>query len=205
MKLIVQADLTLDGVMQSPGMPDEDRSGGFDHGGWLVPYADNVFQDMRRDSISAADGLLLGRKTYELFAGYWPRVTDPDNEIATMLNTMPKHVASRTLDTVEWNNSKLITGDVAEAVGKLKSEPGRELQVHGSVDLVQTLMRHDLVDEYRLFFAPVVLGTGKRLFREGAVPAAMRLVDTKRTSTGAVAHTYERAGTPEYGSFALDE
>jgi dihydrofolate reductase len=205
MKLIVQADLTLDGVAQSPGLPDEDRSGGFDHGGWLVPYADGVFQEMREDSIRAADGLLLGRKTYEIFAGYWPRITDPDNGIATMLNTMPKHVASRTLDTVEWNNSTLIKGDVAEVVGKLKTEPGRELQVYGSIDLAQTLMRHDLVDEYRLSFAPLVLGTGKRLFLEGAVPAAMRLTDTKKTSTGLVSHTYERAGKPEYGSFALEE
>ncbi len=205
MKLIVQADLTLDGVMQSPGLPDEDRSGGFDHGGWLVPFADDVFQETRRDLIRVADGLLLGRKTYEIFAGYWPRITDPDNEIATMLNTMPKHVASRTLDTLEWNNSRLIKGDVAEAVGRLKGEPGRELQVHGSVDLAQTLMRHDLVDEYRLSFAPVVLGAGKRLFREGAVPAGMRLVDTTRTTTGLVSHTYERAGKPEYGSFAVDE
>ena len=205
MKLVVQADLTLDGVMQSPGMPEEDRSGGFDHGGWLVPYADDVFQEMKRDSIRAADGLLLGRKTYELFAGYWARITDPDNEIATMLNTIPKHVASRTMDTVDWNNSRLIKGDVIEAVGRLKGEPGRELQVHGSVDLAQTLMRHDLVDEYRLSFAPLVLGTGKRLFREGAVPAGMRLVDTTRTTTGLVYNTYERAEKPEYGSFALEE
>jgi dihydrofolate reductase len=186
-------------------MPEEDPSGGFDHGGWLVPYADDVFQETKRDSIGAADALLLGRKTYERFAGYWPRITDPDNEIATMLNTMPKHVASRTLDIVEWNNSRLIKGDVSEAVGKLKGEPGRELQVHGSVDLAQTLMRHDLVDEYRLSFAPLVLGTGKRLFREGAVPAGMRLVDTTSSTTGLVFHTYERAGKPEYGSFALDE
>jgi dihydrofolate reductase len=165
----------------------------------------DVFQEMQRDWIGAADGLLLGRKTYELFAAYWPRITDPDNEIATMLNTMPKHVASTTLDTVEWNNSRLIKGDVAEAVGKLKGEPARELQVHGSIDLAQTLMRHDLVDEYRLSFAPLVLGTGKRLFREGALPAGMRLVDTTRSTTGLVFHTYERAGKPEYGSFALDE
>jgi len=122
-----------------------------------------------------------------------------------MLNRMPKYVASKALDTVEWNNSTLIKGDVAEGVAGLKREPGRELQVHGSADLVQTLMRDDLVDEYRLYFAPIVLGTGKRLFREGAVPAAMRLTDTKRTSTGLVAHTYERAGKPEYGSFAIEE
>jgi len=205
MKLIVQEHLTLDGVVQGPGVPDEDRSGGFDQGGWLVPYADDVFGQMMVDSISGADGLLLGRTTYEIFAGYWPRVTDADNQVAAMLNRMPKYVASKTLGTVEWNNSTLIKGDVAEAVAGLKREPGRELQVHGSADLVQTLMRDDLVDEYRLYFAPIVLGTGKRLFREGAVPAAMRLTDTKRTTTGLVAHTYERAGKPEYGSFAIEE
>jgi len=205
MKLIVQEHLTLDGVVQGPGVPDEDRSGGFDQGGWLVPYADDVFGQMMVDSISGADGLLLGRTTYEIFAGYWPRVTDADNQVAAMLNRMPKYVASKTLGTVEWNNSTLIKGDVAEGVAGLKREPGRELQVHGSADLVQTLMRDDLVDEYRLYFAPIVLGTGKRLFREGAVPAAMRLTDTKRTTTGLVAHTYERAGKPEYGSFALQD
>jgi len=205
MKLIVQEHLTLDGVVQGPGVPDEDRSGGFDQGGWLVPYADDVFGQMMVDSISGADGLLLGRTTYEIFAGYWPRVTDADNQVAAMLNRMPKYVASKTLGTVEWNNSTLIKGDVAEGVAGLKREPGRELQVHGSADLVQTLMRDDLLDEYRLYFAPIVLGTGKRLFREGAVPAAMRLTDTKRTTTGLVAHTYERAGKPEYGSFAIEE
>jgi len=205
MKLIVQEHLTLDGVVQGPGVPDEDRSGGFDQGGWLVPYADDVFGQMMVESISGADGLLLGRTTYEIFAGYWPRVTDADNQVAAMLNRMPKYVASKTLGTVEWNNSTLIKGDVAEGVAGLKREPGRELQVHGSADLVQTLMRDDLVDEYRLYFAPIVLGTGKRLFREGAVPAAMRLTDTKRTTTGLVAHTYERAGKPEYGSFAIEE
>jgi dihydrofolate reductase len=203
MKVIVQQFLTLDGVIQGPGVPDEDRSGGFEHGGWSVPYADDVFGQTVTESISAADGLLLGRKTYKIFAGYWPRVTD--DEVGGMLNRLPKHVASKTLDKVEWNNSTLIKGDVAEGVAGLKHEPGRELQVHGSADLTQTLMRHDLVDEYRLYFYPVVLGTGKRLFREGAAPAAMRLTGTKTTTTGVVAHTYERAGKPEYGSFALDE
>jgi dihydrofolate reductase len=205
MKLIVQSFLTLDGVMQGPGGPDEDRSGGFEHGGWSFPYADEVFGRLVDNWMSAADAFLLGRKTYEIFAGYWPQVTDPDNPIAGMLNRLPKYVASRTLDHVEWNNSTLIKGDVAEEVAKLKGEPGRELQVHGSGDLAQTLMRHDLVDEYRLFINPVVLGTGKRLFGEGAVPAAMRLTGSTPSSTGAVALVYERAGKPEYGEFGLDE
>jgi dihydrofolate reductase len=205
MKLVVQEFLTLDGVVQGPGGPDEDRSGGFDHGGWQVPYADDVVGQMVTDSMAQADGFLLGRKTYEIFAGYWPRVTDPNNPVAGMLNQQPKYVASKTLDTVEWNNSTLIKGDVAAEVAGLKRESGRELQVYGSADLAQTLMRVDLVDEYRLFLYPIVLGTGKRLFREGAVPAAMRLTDTTRTATGLVSHTYERAGKPEYGSFALEE
>jgi dihydrofolate reductase len=200
MKLVVQQFLTLDGVVQGPGGPDEDRSGGFEHGGWQAPYADDVVGETVTASISGADALLPGRKTYEIFAGYWPNVTDPDNQIATVLNTQPKCVASKTLDKVEWNNSTLIKRDVAEGVASLKREPGRELQVHGSADLAQSLMRHDLVDEYRLFFYPVVLGTGKRLFREGALPAAMRLTDSKQTSTGIVAHTYERAGKPSYGT-----
>ncbi len=205
MKLVVQQFLTLDGVVQGPGLPDEDRSGGFDHGGWQVPYADDVFGQMVTDSIAEADGFLLGRKTYEIFAGDRPCVTDPDNPVAGMLNHQPKYVASKTLDKVEWNNSTLITGDVAAEVARLKGESGRELQVHGSADLAQTLMRDDLVDEYRLFLYPIVLGTGKRLFREGAVPAAMRSTDSKRRSTGAVALAYGRAGKPEYGSFALEE
>lgn len=204
MRLIVLEQLTLDGVMQSPGMPDEDPSGGFDHGGWLVPFADDVFEELMVDSIAAADGLLFGRKTYEILAAYWPLVIDPNNQIATLLNRLPKYVASRTLDTVEWANSTLVHDDVARRVAQLRREPGRELQVHGSGDLVQTLIRADLVDEYRLFFSPVVLGTGKRLFREGAAPEAMRLIDVTRTTTGIVAHTYERIGKPEYGTFALD-
>jgi dihydrofolate reductase len=204
MRLIVLEQLTLDGIMQSPGMPDEDPSGGFDHGGWLVPFADDVFGRLMDEALAAADALLLGRKTYEIFAAYWPHVTDPSNQIAALLNRLPKYVASRKLDRAEWANSTLIHDDVARRVAQLRREPGRELQVHGSGDLVQTLIREDLVDEYRLFFAPVVLGTGKRLFREGAVPEAMRLVDVTRTTTGIVAHTYERIGKPEYGTFALD-
>jgi dihydrofolate reductase len=157
------------------------------------------------ESISAADAFLLGRKTYEIFAGYWPRVTDEDNPIATRLNTRPKYVASRTLERVEWNNTTLLQGDVADAVAELKRQPGGELQVQGSADLVQTLLRHHLVDEYRLLVYPVVLGKGKRLFGDGSVPAALRLVDTKTIASGVVVHTYESAGEPTFGSFADDD
>ena len=204
MKLIVGTFLSLDGVMQAPGAPDEDRDGGFDLGGWLVPYADEDMGRFMDESIAATDAFLLGRKTYEIFAAHWPLVTDENDPIATSLNSKPKYVASRTLDKVEWNNSTLLEGDVAEEVAKLKRQPGEVLQVQGSGELAQTLMRHDLVDEYRLLVYPVVLGKGKRLFREGNVPAALRLVDTKTTGTGVAIHTYEQAGKPEFGSFEVD-
>jgi dihydrofolate reductase len=204
MKLIVGTFLSLDGVMQAPGGPDEDRDGGFDLGGWLVPYADEDMGKFMVESITATDAFLLGRKTYEIFAAHWPLVTDENDPIATSLNSKPKYVASRTLDQVEWNNSTLLKGDVAEEVAKLKRQPGGDLQVQGSGELAQTLMRHDLVDEYRLLVYPVVLGKGKRLFREGNIPAALRLVDTKTTGTGVAVHTYQSAGKPEFGSFEVE-
>ena len=205
MRLIVTTFLSLDGVMQAPGGPEEDRSHGFGHGGWLVPYAD---QDMGRiivDWFASADSFLLGRKTYEIFAAHWPHVTAENDPVATKLNSLPKYVASRSLDRVEWNNSTLIKGDVAEEVAKLKRRPGKELQVHGSGELAQTLMQHDLVDEYRLWFYPVVLGGGKRLFRDGGIAKALRLVDTKTTSTGVVVNSYQPAGKVKHGSFEVDQ
>ena len=203
-KLVVGTFLTLDGVMQAPGGPDEDREGGFEHGGWTVNYWDEDGGRIITEATLRAGALLLGRKTYEIFAAYWPRVSD-DDPIAAKLNSVPKYVASRTLGEVTWNNSTLIQGDVGEAVGKLKEQPGGEIQVTGSGELIQTLMEHDLVDEYRLWVFPVVLGRGKRLFAGGTLPAAMRLVDTKTSSTGVAIHTYERAGVIPYGSFAVDE
>ncbi len=204
-KLIVTTFLSLDGVMQAPGAPEEDRSDGFDQGGWLVPYADEDMGRLVVDWITAADSFLLGRKTYEIFAAHWPRVHDADNPVAVALNGRPKYVVSKTLDRVEWNNSTLIKGDVVEEIARLKRRPGREIQVHGSSTLAQTLIKNDLIDEYRLWFYPVVLGSGKRLFGTGSVPTALRLVDTKTTSTGVVIHTYQRAGEMKHGSFALDK
>lgn len=198
-KLTVGSFVTLDGVMQAPGGPDEDRDGGFQHGGWLVPYFDERFLGIMTEWTRRAGAFLLGRKTYEIFAASWSRSTDPADEIAVALNTRPKFVASRTLDRVTWNNSHLIRGDVAEGVARLKTEEGGEIQVHGSSNLLQTLLKADLIDTLRIWRFPLVLGTGKRLFGEGTLPGAFRLVETQQTGTGAVLHVYERAGGLKYG------
>jgi dihydrofolate reductase len=205
MKVTMTTFLSLDGVMQGPGGPDEDRSNGFDRGGWLVPYADEDMGKFVSEWFEAADAFLLGRKTYEIFAAYWPNVTDENDPVASRLNALPKYVVSNTLDKVEWNNSTLIRGDdLADEIANLKQPPGRELQVHGSGHLAQTLMVQGLIDQYRLWIYPVVLGNGTRLFREGATPAALKLVDTKTTSTGVVIHVYEPAGAPTYGSIPAE-
>lgn len=196
--------LSLDGVMQGPGGPGEDTTGGFELGGWQVPYADEDMGVLLGEWFGAADGFLLGRRTYEIFASYWPRVTDEDNAVATKLNTLPKYVASTTLASADWHNSTLLTEDVAAQVAALKERPGRELQIYGSGVLVQYLMARDLIDEFRLLTYPVVLGTGKRLFADGAVPTAMKLTKSTTTSTGVAVHTYSLAGRPTYGSFDVD-
>jgi dihydrofolate reductase len=203
-KLVVGTFLTVDGVMQAPGGPEEDREGGFQHGGWSVNYWDDGIGQIIMNWTLGAGALLLGRKTYEIFAAHWPMVSD-DDPVAAKLNSMPKYVASRTLSDVTWNNATLIAGDVAEAVAALKKQGEAEIQVHGSGGLIQTLLKHDLVDEFRLWVFPVVLGQGKRLFAGGAMPGALKLVDTKTASTGVVIHTYRRAGAIDYGSFAVDE
>jgi dihydrofolate reductase len=203
MRLTLTMFVTLDGVVQAPGGPNEDRSGGFEHGGWLVPYADDDMAQAMTGFFVEADAFLLGRRTYEIFAASWPKVTDPDDPIASRLNSLPKYVASRTLTDVSWEGSKLLKGDLATEVAELKRKPGRELQVHGSGGLVQTLMQHDLIDEYRLLTYPVVLGEGKRLFGDGAKPAALNWIDHKTTSTGVSIDVYTPAGEPTYGSFEL--
>jgi dihydrofolate reductase len=203
MRLTLTTFLTLDGVMQAPGGPQEDPSDGFEYGGWLVPYADEDMGAAMAGWFEEADAFLLGRRTYEIFAASWPRVTDPDDPIASRLNSLPKHVASRTLKEVTWSGSTLIEGDVVEAVAELKRQPGRELQVHGSGNLAQTLIEHGLVDEYRLLTYPVVLGAGRRLFADGARPAALRLIESRTTSTGVTIAAYESAGEPTFGSFEL--
>jgi len=204
-KLVVGTFVTLDGVMQAPGGPDEDRDGGFQHGGWLVPYFDARFLGIMTEWAKRAGAFLLGRKTYEIFAASWPKSTDPADEIATALNTRPKFVASRTLARVEWNNASLLNGEVVEEVAKLKAQEGGEIQVHGSGNLLQTLLKHDLVDTLRIWQFPVVLGTGKRLFGEGTIPRSFRLVDTQLNTSGAVLHVYERAGGLKYGEVEVGQ
>lgn len=201
--LVVNTFVTLDGVMQAPGGPEEDPTEGFTHGGWSAGYWDDAMGERMGEVMGKPFDLLLGRKTYEIFAAHWPHV--PDEPGAAELNSARKYVASRTLDTVEWENSTLLEGEVPGAVGKLKQEDGPEIQVHGSWDLIQTLLEHDLVDEFRLMIFPVVLGTGKRIFGEGAVPAGLALADSATSSTGVLMATYKREGDIRYGSFALEE
>ena len=203
-KLVVSTFVSLDSVMQAPGGPDEDREGGFEHGGWSVPYFAEDMGPIMVEQFAGMESMLLGRKTYEIFAAHWPHITDENDPVATKLNAMPKYVASRTLDKVEWNNSHLLRGDVAEAVAELKQRSGDEINVQGSSNLIKTLQQHDLVDEYRLLIEPVVIGSGKRLFAEGTAPVTFKLTDARPTSTGVLYCTYERVGRPSYGSFDLD-
>jgi dihydrofolate reductase len=198
--LAVNTFMSLDGVMQSPGGPDEDPTGGFRHGGWGVNYFTDEM--MERMAESAPYELLLGRGTYEIFAAHWPYDEGP---IADHLNGTRKHVASTTLTQVDWNNSTLIAGDVPDYVRALKAEDGPEIQVHGSPGLIQTLLAHDLIDEYRLWIFPLVLGSGKRCFGEGTIPAGLRLTDSRTTTTGVTVNVYERADAIEPGTFEFDE
>jgi len=187
-KLIVSEFLTLDGVMQAPGAVDEDREGGFKHGGWQDGLFDDVLGDAIGEIFNETDALLLGRKTYELFADFWPKA---DDAFAAVMNGMPKYVASSTLtEPLAWQNTTLLTGDVAKAVAALKDETGKGIQVIGSGVLVQSLAKHGLVDEYRLQIHPIVIGSGKRLFGEAEAPMRMRLTDSRTTPKGVVILTY---------------
>ena len=206
MKLTVQTFLTLDGVMQAPGGPDEDVSGGFTHGGWQAPFEDPAVGEFVTELNGHASAFLLGRRTFEIFRGYWPDQTDPDNVVATAINSLPKHVVSNSLDAsaVTWrgehpDTAHLVTGDIAAAVQALKSEPGDELQIWGSGNLLETLLRHGLVDRFRLLTYPLLLGSGRRLFNAGVVPSTLRAVDLTVTDLGVVIGTYEPSGPVEHG------
>jgi dihydrofolate reductase len=192
--LAVLTFLTLDGVMQAPVQRDEDPSGGFLHGGWSVTYWDEVMAQVMEEAMAAPYDLLLGRKTYESFAAHWPSVdNDPHADI---LNDATKFVATSTLSKLEWKNSTRITGDIAAQVSRLKDEEGPLLQVHGSWQLIQTLLSHELIDEFRLWTFPLVVGPGKRLFGQDTVPTDLTLIKSKTTSNGVMMSIYRRAGTP---------
>jgi dihydrofolate reductase len=199
-QLVVQTFLTLDGVMQAPGGPGEDDDGGFAYGGWSVNYWDDQMGQVMDEATSRPFAMVLGRRTYDIMAAYWP--TAPEEAGGKVFNDATKYVASRSRPDLEaWSNSVLIEGDAADGLAALKREDGPELQVHGSANLIQTLLRHNLVDEFRLWIFPVVVGPGKRLFADGTVPSGLRLVDSKVSSTGVVMGTWQSAGEVVTGSF----
>ena len=204
-KLLVSTFVSLDGVMQAPGGPGEDPSGGFDQEGWSVNYWDDTMNEAKGAEFAVPFDLLLGRRTYEIFAAHWPHSKEED--IAVPFNRAAKYVASRTLKQKDltWQNSHLLGADVPAAIRKLKEGSGPELQVHGSSDLIQTLIRHDLVDEFRVWTFPVLLGKGKRLFGEGSKPLNLKVVSSKVSGTGVTMSTYVPAGAIELGSFAPPE
>lgn len=201
-QLIVQTFLTLDGVMQAPGGPEEDQSGGFTHGGWSVNYWDEQMGEVMDEATSKPFAMVLGRRTYDIMAAHWPHASEEEG--ATVFNEATKHVVSRSRPTLEWSNSVLVEGDPGEGLAALKTQEGPELQVHGSGNLIQTLLRNDLVDEFRLWIFPLVIGSGKRLFGDGTIPTGLELVDSKTSTTGVVMGTYRSAGEIVTGSFALD-
>lgn len=193
--------MTLDGVMQAPGGPEEDPSGGFKHGGWVAGYWDDVLGNVMAEQMKGPFDLLLGRKTYELFAAFWPHAGAKDLG-AKELNSAKKFVVSKTLKKLDWANSQLVSGDVLHEIRKLKGQNGPELQVHGSGNLIQTLLKNDLIDEFRLKIFPITLGDGKRLFAEGAMPAGFKLIDCKTSTRGVIVSNYKREGEVKTGSFA---
>ena len=200
-QLIVSEMVSLDGVMQAPGGPEEDTEGGFKHGGWQAPLLDEESLSLITRDIGRMDALLLGRKTYDIFAAYWPKTTT-NKEIADKLNNAPKFVASRSRRKLEWNNSTLIQGDLSKEVARIKQKHG-EVHVIGSGNLVQTLLRLDLVDRLSLWVYPLLLGTGKRLFGEGTAPAGLRLTSSHAFPKGAIHLAYERAGEPKHGDLSV--
>jgi len=198
-KVIVLTFVSLDGVMQAPGGPEEDAAGGFQFGGWTVPYFDEAVGKEMDDQMRKPFDLLLGRKTYDIFASFWPHQTDPP---AASLNEARKYVASRRPRKLDWKNSTLLSGDVVEEIRKLKQTAGPELQVHGSADFIQTLLKNDLVDELWLKIFPVTLGAGKRLFGEGTSPAAFKVVKSMTSPSGVIVASYQRSGDVKTGTFA---
>jgi dihydrofolate reductase len=201
MRLILMEFLSLDGVAQGPGSPDEDTSDGFTRGGWLVPHLDDEFMQLVATWLGEADALMFGRRTYDNFSRDWPNITNPDDPFTDKMNGLPKYVASHSLKTADWNPTTILTGDVPAQVAELKRQPGRELQIHGSARLAQSLLAAGLIDELRLLIAPVVVGSGRRLFPEGGAPAGLRLLRNETTPGGVAVHVYESTGLPKYGTY----
>jgi dihydrofolate reductase len=201
-ELTITTFVSLDGVMQAPGGPGEDESGNFTHGGWVIPYFDEDGGKTIAEIFMKADAFLLGRGTYDIFASWWPKITDPNDLVATKLNSLPKFVASRTRMTFPWKNSFHVS-DVVKDVAEIKKRFSNEVQVHGSAGLAQILIQNDLIDEYRLFTFPVTLGTGKRLFGGGAVPRSLKLVRSRTTNTGVVINVYRPAGKLKTGAVEM--
>jgi dihydrofolate reductase len=202
-KLVVLSFISLDGVIQAPGGPEEDPTGGFIHEGWAVGYFDDMLLKVMEEQMSKPFDLLLGRKTYEIFAAHWPYMDADKDPFAAKLNNAKKYVASKTASKLDWHNSELIKGDVAKEIRRIKEQDGPDIQVHGSGNLIQTLLKHDLVDELWLKIMPLTLGAGKRLFAEGAVPAGFKLVQSEVSPKGVIVANYERAGEVKTGSFGL--
>lgn len=204
MKLTALTFVSVDGVYQGPGGPDEDRSDGFDRGGWVVPLFDEATGQFIDEVFGKVEAFLLGRRTYEIFAASWPNSTDPNDPVARKLNTLPKYVVSTTLASADWENSTVIGGDVVAEVTRLKSLPGNELQVHGSGMLLRALLEHDLVDELRLVVFPVIVGAGRRLFPDAGVATGLRLTESRTTGSGAAIHVYQPTGRPEFGTLEVE-
>ena len=204
-KIIVLSFISLDGVMQAPGGPEEDTSSGFKYGGWTFNYFDDYMGKVMGEQMGKPFDMLLGRKTYDIFAAYWPHPNHKNNPIATVLNSARKYVASKTLTKLGWENSFLIEGDTVQEIRKLKEQDGPEIQVHGSGNLIQTLLKNDLVDEFWLKIFPVTLGKGKRLFAEGSIPVAFRSIDTKISPKGVIVANYVRAGEVKTGTFGQEK
>lgn len=202
-KIVAAEFVTLDGVYQAPGGPDEDRDGGFANGGWVVPFISDQFGQYALETVLGADAFLFGRKTYEIFASSWP-LTPEDDPVGAKFNGSPKYVASGTLTSADWAGTTILSGDVAAEVATLKSELPGEIQLAGSGDLIQTLLEHDLIDEFNLAVFPVVVGAGKRLFGNGTLPRTMKLVKTQTLDTGVIVCVYERAGELNTGAYGIE-
>lgn len=202
-KVVAGEFITVDGVYQGPGGPDEDVDGGFANGGWVVPFIDDELGEFIVSMINSADAFLFGRKTYDIFAASWPMTPD-DDPVGAKLNSSPKYVASNTLTSADWNNTTILSGDVASEIAKLKEQDGGDIQLAGSGNLIQTLLKNDLLDELILLIFPVVVGEGKRLLGEGTLPRSLKLVSSKAFGSGVVVSTYQRAGALGTGAYGIE-